>query len=263
MSQKMTSAPVYFTIAQVKFNPLFALDSYAPKIQESFRKTGYPDVQKSLLATFNLNVGAVGESNPQVPVGQTARYVFSDIQKSAGFILEQAALSYQVTEYDVFEVFSENLLKGIELIDQIVGGLSFCDRVGVRYLDAIYPKNNEKLSDYLDTAVLGLVGKLQGELGYSFSETLTLTSVANIISRVIVQKGPVAFPPDLQPMFFNLPERFKKLDGLHATIDTDGSFSIREKFDLEVVKRHLFEIHDEIEKSFKATVTDHALNVWK
>jgi uncharacterized protein (TIGR04255 family) len=40
MARKMTRAPVYFAIMQARFNPILALDSYAPQIQERFRKHG-------------------------------------------------------------------------------------------------------------------------------------------------------------------------------------------------------------------------------
>jgi hypothetical protein len=38
MSAKMRSAPVYFTIAQVRFSPILTLDTYAPQIEERLRR---------------------------------------------------------------------------------------------------------------------------------------------------------------------------------------------------------------------------------
>jgi uncharacterized protein (TIGR04255 family) len=263
MSRKMSNAPVYFTIAQVRFNTLLALDSYAPTIQESMRNEGFPDLQKGIVATFNLNLGAPTEGAlAQVPVGQTVRYIFSDMDKTAAFILDQGALSFQTTEYDVFETFSATFLRGLEILHTAVK-LSFSDRIGFRYLDAVFPNEGESLSDYLDASVLGLVGKLEGSLVHSFSETLTKTKMANVLVRVIVQSGPVAFPPDLQPMSFQLAERFRTLNGLHGIIDTDGSNEQREAFNLEKVKSKLIAIHDEMDAAFKATVMDRALQVWK
>lgn len=267
MNQKMGNAPVYFTIAQVKFNTLWTLDSYAPAIQESMRKVGYPDARKSFLSTFNLtpvNLPPVGSEpgSQQVPVAQNTRYIFANIDATAGFVLDQGALSFQATDYDVFETFSATFLKGLEIVHAAVG-LSYSERVGVRYLDAVFPRDGETLAQYLDSSVLGLVGKLEGELVHSFSETLTKTAVGNVISRAIIEQGRIGFPPDLQPMWLKVPERFLPLLGLHATIDTDGSHEQREPFDIGNLKDRLNAIHDEIGKSFKATVTKHALSVWK
>src|SRR4051794_20650875 len=102
MSRKMRHAPVYFAIMQVRFNPILALDSYAPPIQERLRKLGFPDAQKGVLATMSFNFPASADGSiPQVPVAQTARYTFSNMNRTSGFIMDQGALSYQTTEYDV------------------------------------------------------------------------------------------------------------------------------------------------------------------
>ena len=115
MEKKMRHAPVYFTIVQVRFNPIMALDDYAPKIQDRMRRDGFPDLQKGTLATFNLNI-APGETGPaQVPVAKTARYTFSNMAKTAGFILDQGSLSFQTTDYDVFGTFSETFIAGPRL----------------------------------------------------------------------------------------------------------------------------------------------------
>ena len=50
MGRKMNNAPVYFALAQVKFNQLAALDNYIPAVQDSLRKAGYPDFQPIQMA---------------------------------------------------------------------------------------------------------------------------------------------------------------------------------------------------------------------
>jgi uncharacterized protein (TIGR04255 family) len=259
----MTSAPVYLTLAQVRFNQLLALDSYVPMIQEKFRKLGYPDVQKAVLQTFNLNVSGVSPESASVPVVPTTQYVFSNIDKTAGFILQQNSLTFHSTDYDTFETFSVAMLEGLEFVNASVGGLSYSDRIGVRYLDAIYPKDGETMSEYLIATVLGLVGRIEGKIAYSFLETMTQVRSIKLITRTIFETGKVGFPADLQPMFFVLPKRFQALDGFHATLDTDGFVEVRELFDLKVIKARLLEIHDEIDKVFKAVVTPRAIEIWK
>lgn len=262
MGQKMKSAPVYFTIAQVRFNPILSLETYLPSIQESFRKLGYEDFKKTIVATFNLTTAGAPEGVPEVPATQRiSRYIFSNMEGTQGFVLEQNALSYQATDYDRFETFSGSLLEGLDLLNKVVG-IGYSERVGVRYLDAVYPRDGEKLGEYLTMEVMGLTGKIEGALLHSFSETMTQTEVGNTVSRVIIQGGTIGFPPDLTPIGLTIAERFTRLDGLHAIIDTDGYHEGREKFDQQAIKKRLDDLHDEIWKSFKATVTEHALSVW-
>jgi hypothetical protein len=40
MSAKMGSAPVYFTIAQVRFNPILTLDTYARRSRSGSEESG-------------------------------------------------------------------------------------------------------------------------------------------------------------------------------------------------------------------------------
>lgn len=264
MGQKMKKAPVYFTIAQVRFNPILSLETYLSSIQESFRKLGYEDFKTTFFAAFNLSIIASGEgSSSEIPPTQKiSRYTFGNMEGTRGFILEQNALSFQATDYDKFETFSGALLEGLDLLNKSVG-ISYSERVGIRYLDAVYPRNGEQLAEYLTQEMMGLTGRLEGELLHSFSETMTRTAVGTMVSRTIIQGGPIGFPPDLTPIGLTVAERFTRLDGLHAIIDTDGFYEGREKFDAQSIKTHLHNLHDEIWKSFKATITPHAITVWK
>jgi uncharacterized protein (TIGR04255 family) len=216
-----------------------------------------------MLATFNLNVDSRADgAAPQVPVSQTMRYSFFNIDKTEGFILDQSALSYQTTEYETFESFAEAFLKGLEIIHQAIN-LSYTDRIGLRYLDAVYPRGDEGLSEYLSEAVLGLYGKLKGSLVHAFSETVIRNDARNVVARTILQSGAIGFPPDLQPMDLRVPERFRVLDGLHAILDTDGSREHRDSFDLDQIETHLSEIHSVVIEAFKAIVTERAIQIWE
>jgi len=266
---KMTNAPVYFTLAQVRHNPVLSLDSYVPGIQESLRKAGYPDFQRAMVVAFNLGnlAPAVGgdAKHEQPPQLRFERLTFSNMERTRGFILDQNSLSFQSTDYDTFESFSGAFLMGLGIVHQAVS-LGFSERVGIRYLDAVVPEGGEKeLQKYLVPEVLGLASRLGDEVSvlHSFSETQIRTPVGNVLSRAIIQNGSLGFPPDLQPIGLEVADRFKKISGVHAIIDTDGSSEAREPFDLNTLKGKLQALHDEIIKVFEATVTAHALNFWK
>lgn len=270
MGQKMALAPVYFAIVQARFNQILALDSYAPQIQERMRKHGYPDFQKGILTTLNLAPAAANLAPAaateavaaHMPVVQETRYVFSNMELTSGFVLNQNALSFQTTEYDVFETFSADFLKGLEAVHEAVD-LTYVDRIGLRYLDTVFPRTNEELAEYLAPGVMGLTGKLGAAVIHAFSETLLKTEDAYVRSRASIEKGKVAFPPDLTPMTLRVAERFRNLEGPHARLDTDGWTDQREPLDMSRVRRRLDVIHDAVVDAFHATVTDHALNVWR
>jgi uncharacterized protein (TIGR04255 family) len=262
MGRKMSQAPVYFTLVQARFNAILALDSYVPRIQDKLRLQGYPDAQKGMLTTFNLNIGAPGESRPsQVPVSHVTRYTFGNMDKTASFILDQDSLSFQTTNYNTFEDFSGIFLEGLRIVHEAVN-LGYTDRIGVRYLDAIYPKKDENLSEYLNETVLGLYGRLDGDLIHAFSETLVRNGSTNVIARTIIQGGQLGFPPDLQPIGLIVAEKFRAIDGIHAILDTDGAHDHRDAFDLRLIEARLSTVHSAVIKAFKSTVTQRAIQTW-
>jgi uncharacterized protein (TIGR04255 family) len=265
MGQKMSDAPIYFALAQVRFNTILALDQYLPGIQDSLRKAGYPDFEKSLLGIINMTVGAERQNVPALQ--PQPRYSFYDEARTSGFILDQSMMIFQTTDYDVFETFTQQFLKGIAMVHDSAT-LNYSERIGIRCLDAIYPRDNETLGQYLVPSVMGIYDQLAPrELIHSYSEIRTKQGNTMLVSRAVVrhqeQEGNVAFPPDLLPMEIKVSEKFRKIKGLYAIIDTDSWLEEREKFDISGIKRRLDVLHHELRRSFDLMVTPHALEVWK
>lgn len=263
MSAKMNKAPVYFTVAQVQFNAILSLESYLPAIQDRMRARHFPDYKREVFQRLILPFG-VGEAG-QVATPSLlpeARYTFGDIEGTSGFVLDNNALSFQTTAYDTFEIFSKNLFDGLGILHEALR-LDFTERVGLRYLDAVLPMAAiESLSDYLAPEVLGLSQKLGGQLAHSVSETVVSNGAGQLVSRVIIQNGHVGIPPEMTVLAPKVNHRFTRPAGLHAILDTDAFYAQREEFNLSKLEIRLSALHEEILKSFKATVTQHALKAW-
>jgi len=266
MGQKMKNAPLYFTIAQARYNPVLSLKTYMPDIQEHMRNAGYPDFTQGVTMVFNIALAVSGDASqpPPPPVQHVDRYVFSNMERTRGFILQPNALSFQATQYDTFELFSSEFKKGLEIVHKFVG-LNFSERIGIRYLDAVVPKSGEDISMYLVPEVLGISSRLKlNEIIHSFSETLgRIDSIGQVIARTLIQNRKLGFPPDIQLDGLKLMEKFANVECLHAIIDTDGAFEGRETFDIAKIMKRLDELHNEASNSFQATITDFARSVWQ
>lgn len=262
MGKRMSNAPVYFTVAQVRFNPVLNLEGYLPTIQDRMRAARFPDFKRQvfqqLIVPFSAGDGGQIPTPSFLP---QARCVFGDIEGTSEFVLENNALALQTTAYETFETFSKVLLEGLGIVHEALR-LDFTERVGLRYLDAVLPRASESLSDYLTPEVLGLSQKINGQMLHSVSETVAMNAVGQLISRVIIQDGHVGLPPELMALAPRLAPRFTQPNGRHAIIDTDAFHEQREAFSLEKLESRLVALHDEILKSFEATATPHALAVW-
>lgn len=259
MGTKMSNAPVFFTLAQVRFNPVSVMGEFAPKIQERLRLDGYPDFRTEQLHRIELK--QVGEDSEVQTLG-VVRWSFLNSKGTEGFVLNPDSLVFHTTVYDSFHVFLESLEKGLKLVHDIVG-LAYIERIGLRYLDAVSPKPGEQLGQYLAESVLGLSAVLEGTLAHSFTETIVQNNVGTLVSRVAIRDDGLGIPPDLYPLRLKVGERFEAITGRNATLDNDHFVEERMDFDPSEVETRLLAMHDVIEKAFKGTVTPYALEQWK
>jgi uncharacterized protein (TIGR04255 family) len=258
MGDPLKKPPVYFTLAQVRFNALLKLAEYLPSIQDAMRKSGFPDfvARKSVVIQITMQDGQA------MPIPATQEnFFFGNADKTHCFVLNAEALALQSTDYGTFEDFSAMLLRGLALVDQVVQ-LDFTERVGLRYLDHVTPAGDDILANYLAPEVIGLSSKLGGKSIHSFSETFNALSDIRLRSRVVIQNSGLSFPPDLQPEGMLIDPRFLTYTGLHALVDIDGFVEGREVFSADTVSRHLDDIHKVVKVAFRATVTEHAFKVW-
>jgi uncharacterized protein (TIGR04255 family) len=263
VGKKLNNAPVYYTVAQVQFNPILDLDAYIPAIQAKMREKHFPDFKQDVVQRLVLPFGTVEPGQLAAPtVTPQSRYQFGDIPGSARFVLETNALSFQTTGYETFEAFSETLLAGLSVVHDALR-LDFIERIGLRYLDAVQPSGErESLRDFLVPEVLGLSMREGVQHQHSVSETVVATPAGQLVSRVLIRHGQVGLPLELTALAPKIDPRFTQWAGQHAIIDTDASTTQREAFDLSNVEAQLTALHDEIDKCFKAIVTKHALVVW-
>lgn len=264
MGTKLSSAPLYYTVAQVQFNPVLDLEGYIPAIQSRMREAHFSDYKKEAVQRLVFPFGNAEQDQVVAPtVDSRSRYLFGDIDGRSSFMLETNAMSFQTTRYGTFETFSETLLRGLRILHNALG-LDFVERIGLRYLNAIQPSKEESLREFLVPEVLGhaLLRGEEGNLQHSVSETCFLTTAGQLVSRVLIRDGFIGLPMELSDLAPSIDPRFTQCKGLHAIVDTDAAIIRREAFQLEKIDMCLTALHDEIVKSFEATVTDHARASW-
>ena len=207
MGKPLKNAPVYFTVVQVRFNSLLKLSDYLPSAQEAFRKAGFPAFSHQPTMAFQV-VMQEGQAIPHsVPRDQ---FFFSNIDQTHSFVLTMESLTFQSTNYGTFEKFSSAFLAGLSLLNDLVG-LDFTERMGLRYLDFVLPKKSEFLGLYLEPEVIGLGSKLAESAVHAYTESLTEVDGSKLLTRVLIQDGGIAFPPDLLPQSMAVQKRFLEM----------------------------------------------------
>ena len=124
------------------------------------------------------------------------------------------------------------------------------------------PQPGESIRQYLVEQVQGLSSSLGGRPLYSFTEARNEIGNIDLLSRVAIQEGSLAFPPDIQPGSMRIAERIMSYIGISAILDNDGFVEGREAFLTKTVADHLDAIHKVIGSAFKTTVTRYAFDAW-
>ncbi len=259
MGKALKNPPVYFTLMQVKFNPRLALEEHIGSIQEKFRIADFPDYQEQKNVTIQITIGLDGQQTPTQ--ADQKSFLFGDIDRTHVFVLDQRGLTLQSTNYGTFKAFSGKFLSGLKLVHEVLS-LSYAERIGLRYLDRIIPKDGDDIGLYLENSAYALTSKIAGKSLYTYTEARNEIDSITLLSRAMVQEGPLSFPPDLQPGQLRINPVLASHNGIHALLDNDGSFPNREAFDLARIEAHLDEIHGVVKKAFEAMTTDHARAVW-
>lgn len=156
-SEPWSNAPVYLVLIKLLFSPVQAMGRYMEQIQESFRHAGFPEFKKGDQTTIFFP-----ESEGQDPqIQRDDRWVFSNSGRTAQFVLTTSSLIFLTTDYrDHINLFTQGRV-GLQVIQDTVRPASV-HRVGLRYLDAIWPSQGTELRDYLNPGLVGI--DLEGTL---------------------------------------------------------------------------------------------------
>ena len=82
------------------------------------------------------------------------RWSFTNSERTEGYLLLSNALVFHTTAYNTFESFLERTIFGLNLVHEIVE-LDYVERIGLRYLNAVFPINDETIEQYLNPGLLG------------------------------------------------------------------------------------------------------------
>lgn len=260
MGVKLEQAPVFYTLAQVKFNPIAQIKEDVPKLQDMLRRKGYPDFREEVLTA--IDVRRLEKEQPDIKSQQNLRWSFSNFDRTEGYLLTSDALVFHTTSYNSHADFLEKLIHGLDLVHEVLS-LDYVERIGLRYLNAVIPKSEKTLADYLSPTLLGFSSIIQGSLKHNFSEVMADTSNGTLVARAIIINDGLALPPDLSPMPLVMHPKFSTLSGKIATLDIDHFSNNRFSFDTQLIKTNLLSLHDTIDATFNASVTEYAFECWR
>ncbi|SRR6266700_542329 len=259
MGEKMSKAPIFYTLAQIRFSPVLGMVKFIPDIQERLRNT-FPDFRNE--QTRTLQLAESGEAS-ELKSAALTRWHFVDQSNTSGFILAPTSLVFHTTAYETSNWFFDTLITGLEVVHSCAS-LGYIERLGFRTLDAIVPDSQDKLELYLNPEALGLYKSFSGELKQHIAEaSFSFPPEGNLTVRVVVVKGILGVPTDIFPTSLTLAPRTEGLEGNNAVLDIDRSEQGRMPVDLLEIRRRFEIIKRDATEAFHKMVTQAALKHWR
>jgi uncharacterized protein (TIGR04255 family) len=260
MGEKMQHAPIFFTIGQVRFNPILDMHRHIEALQTEFRKSSFSGFNVEKTSSIQVDTSC---TPPKVVTDDQQRWRFTNSKKSGEIILTQDSVLYRTTQYETSDEFMARLATAIRIVHKEVT-LDSIEQIAFRTLDAIVPNEEHPLDVLLKPELLGFYSSTDRNLKQSILEgTSQIGSSRSLVRRVVIINGGLGIPIDLMPILLEVDARFRKINGWHVILDTD--FVAREQFDfnLDTIKLRLKEVKAGASKAFHSAVTNKALELWR
>jgi uncharacterized protein (TIGR04255 family) len=242
-------------IAQVRISAVVSVGKFVPEIQEQLRHRGFPRFKRNETREFLLTPGA----EPKITTVE--RFEFQDKESRSGIILASDFVALHATRYDVYEQFAETLATALEIVHRVMN-ISLVERIGLRYVDLVRVGVRESLSDYLRSGLLGLD---PSELGVSKAlsrfEFVGLSEVGKLVVRCYNQEPGTLLPPDLTPGTLRQDVEIDPED-LPYLLDFDHYSEESQDFNVGAVLEIMGRLNDNLDRAFRAAVTEGALVKW-
>ncbi|MEW5250740.1 TIGR04255 family protein [Microbulbifer discodermiae] len=259
--------PVFYALVQARFNTVSLMDKYIQEIQDLLRREGFPHFDTRIFKQIQLlrtheGLGA-DDNNPKLISAQ--QWYLTNAERNSGFIINRDSVSFQTTCYQTREEFLHRLLEGLKVIDKVVH-LEFVTRLGMRYLDAIQPINDQPTEEYISPGIHGVdlpwaLQRSSFESRYT-TEGGPLFNNGTLVARINYLSGALAFPPDLQLHNIHVNPRFSKKFDRYAVLDTDHSSGGQAPLDYDKLDKEFRHLHSHIREVFNSVTTEHARKIW-
>ena len=256
----MKKPPLFYTLGQVRFNPVLNMADYITRIQSVFRRT-YPDFVEDKQTRLQFNLAGGPTNQPTLQMLGASRWQFKNEKQTSGFILTGDSLTFNTTHYQDSEWFLTSIVDGLRIVNAEVG-FAFIEGVGIRTLDAILPGLTETPHHYLHPGLLGIGSELQGEVVQSINELVMRGPYGQLTLRAVRLNGAIGTPVDLAPIPLALREDLRVYEGKHVILDIDCSQHERSAFNLNDVLFRLKAVKEGATDPFNKSVTSHAREVW-
>lgn len=259
----LSKQPLVLVLGQVRISPVRKMEHYLADIQEEFRRNGFPIERASTIQQI-----VIGPTGPNAI--EQKLWEYRNREETWSILVFADCVVLQTTAYTRFEEFAGKLQMavGAVLAKTESDKLGVVHRLGLRYVDAILPREGEDYRLYLreglrgiaDEAFHGGTHRLQFE---SVGRTRVADEQGTLVVRVTQNDKGVELPPDLLGNRTKRAKRAKEGD-LVTLIDMDHFMAGNFEPQIDWVVDRAYKLHDHIIETFhNFIITEKAVEIWQ
>lgn len=259
----LSKQPLVLVLGQVRFSTVRKMGDYIPAIQDEFRRHGFPIEHAGKVQQMTITPAGVHSTEQERWV-----YISKDQRWTVTVLHDSVVL--QTTAYEKFEGFAEHLERAVRTVlhqtEQDKFGV--INRVGIRYINRVQPREGEDYRVYLRPGFHGVNDEVFSAKSHRlFVESVGHTAVGDaegtMIVRVAQNDQGFDLPPDL---VIGAPkhETRAKLGTLVTLVDIDHFIEGNFEPDPDFVVGSAYKMHDHLINTFhQHVVTSAAIEIWK
>lgn len=255
--------PLVLVLCQVRFSPVRKMGDYIPGIQEAFRRHGFPIERAGKIQQLTITPAGVRTDEQE-------RWEYRTKDELWSVTVLQDSVVLQTTGYGRFEDFAERLEAAVrnvlEQTEQDKFGL--IQRVGLRYIDLIQPRDGENYRDYLRPGFHGASDAPFATGSHRlYVESVGRTDVGDTVGTMVLRVAQNDQGFDLPPDLVGGAPRFQpraKAGEVVTLVDMDHF--IEGKFDPVAawVTARAYAMHDHLIETFhEHVVSKKAIEGWR
>ena len=262
----LSQQPLALVLGQVKFSPIRQMDGYIAKIQEQFRRNEFPVERAGKIQQITFGPGAGGP----VQVIEQDRWEYRTRDETWSVLVTQDGVVLQTTAYEKFEGFADRLQRAVQTVFATTehDRLGVVQRVGLRYIDVVQPREGEDFRAYIRPGLHGAADEVFSPGSHRLHvESRGRTRVGEVdgtmVLRVVQNDQGLSLPPDL---IGGAPKHAARAKAGELITLIDMDHYIEGTFDpnADWVVARAYEMHDHLIETFhEHVVTETAIEAWK
>jgi uncharacterized protein (TIGR04255 family) len=222
------------------------------------RKVGFPRLTEGQVTTIQFGSPADTVISP--------RWEFLNRDRTAGVALLKDSVGFHVSRYIGFDEFCTHLRTALNIVQNSLG-IELVERIGLRYVDVVWPQPQDGFASLINPVLLGLDDKAVGARESTcFVNYIAQTEVGTLCVRALRRSDGAFLPPDLQQqqtLAFAMPTIGPGQSVL--TLDLDHFQDLEkepQEFSEDDIFKRLWLLHDNLTLAFLSSVTAPALAAW-